>query len=173
MPGAVTPDWIDKPKSEWFENTYAQIHQNAHGHQEYVDKQNAEKVCADITFGFVAIDNDEGRKIACATMADAGIPFVDVGISLDRKDGQVSASIRVTTNRPYESTWRRAIPMVDKTGQETYGKLELPDVAAIAAGLAVQSWRKVRGQFSKERAIECLVYHTDTDAITVRAGGSE
>lgn len=171
MPGAVNPDWIGKPKAEWFEETYRQIHRQVHGHPKYVDEQTAAGMCSNATFGFVAVDNDEGRKIACAAMAAAGIPFVDVGISLNRRDGQVSASIRVTTARPHDDAWRKAIPKVDKAGQETYGKLELPDVAAVAAGLAVQSWRKVRGQSAQESASECMVYRTEADTITVRARG--
>ena len=171
MPGAVDSDWIGKPKAEWFEETYQQIHRQVHGHPKHVDERTAADMCSNATFGFVAVDNDEGREIACAAMAAAGIPFIDVGISLSRRDGQVSASIRATTAWPHDDAWRKAIPKVDKAGQETYGKLELPDVAAIAAGLAVQSWRKVRGQTAQESASECMVYRTDTDTITVRARG--
>jgi len=171
MPGAVNSDWIGKPKAEWFEETYRHIHRQVHAHAKYVDVQTAEEMCSNATFGFVAVDNDEGREIACAAMAEAGIPFIDVGVSLSRKDGQVSASIRVTTAWPHDDAWRKAIPKVDNAGQETYGKLELPDIAAVAAGLAVQSWRKVRGQTAQESASECLVYRTDTDTITPRARG--
>ncbi|MDE0678803.1 MAG: ThiF family adenylyltransferase [Gammaproteobacteria bacterium] len=171
MPGAVNPDWIGKPKAEWFEETYRQIHRQVHGHPKYVDEQTAVGMCSNATFGFVAVDNDEGRKIACGAMAAAGIPFIDVGISLNRRDGQVRASIRVTTVRPHDDAWRKAIPKVDKAGQQTYGKLELPDVAAVAAGMAVQSWRKVRGQTAQESASECMVYRTEADTITVRARG--
>ena len=171
MPGTVNPDWIGKSKAEWFEETYRQIHRQVHGHPKYVDEQTAAGMCSNATFGFVAVDNDEGREIACAAMAAAGIPFIDVGISLSRRDGQVSASIRVTTAWPHDDAWRKAIPKVDKAGQETYGKVELPDIAAVAAGLAVQSWRKLRGQTTQESASECMVYRTEADTITVRARG--
>ena len=171
MPGAVNPNWIGKPKAEWFKETYRQIHRQVYGHPKYVDERTAAVMCSNATFGFVAVDNDEGRTIACAAMAAAGIPFIDVGISLSRRDGQVSAAIRVTTARPHDDAWRRAIPKVDKAGQEIYGKLELPDVAAVAAGLTVQSWRKVRGQMAQESASECMVFRMETDTITVRVRG--
>ena len=171
MPGAVNPDWIGKPKAEWFEETYRQIHRQVYGHPKYVDERTVARVCSNTTFGFVAVDDTEGRTIACAAMAAAGIPFIDVGISLSRRDGQVSASIRVTTTRPHDDVWRKAIPKVYKAGQEIYGRLELPDVAAVAAGLAVQSWRKVRGQMAQESASECMVFRLETDTITVRVRG--
>ncbi|MCY4302419.1 MAG: ThiF family adenylyltransferase [Aestuariivita sp.] len=168
MPGAVNPDWIGKPKAEWFEETYRQIHQRVHGHPECVDEQTAAGMCASATFGFVAVDNDRGRQVAGNALAAARIPFVDVGISLDRRDDQVTASIRITTAQARDEGWRKALPKVDGAGQEIYGRLELPDVAAAAAGLAVQSWRKVRGQMVQAAASECVVYCIETDTVTVR-----
>ena len=120
---------------------------------------------------FVVVDNEEGRRIACAALAAAGIPFVDVGISLIRRIGQVGASIRVTTARAHDDGWRNAIPKVNRAGQEAYGRLELPDVAAVAAGIAVQSWRKLRGQAVQENASECMVYRMETETFTLRPRG--
>lgn len=169
MPGAVSPDWIGKPKAKWFEESYGKIHHQVYGHEENVTDNNATEMCTNTTFGFVAVDNDEGREIACNTMAEVGIPFIDVGISVNRNCGQVTSSIRLITASLYDDVWRKAIPKVDKAGQEIYGKLELPDIAAIAAGLAVQSWRKMRGQMAQDRASECMVYRAETNKITVRA----
>ena len=171
MPGAVCPDWIGKPKAEWLEQTYRQVHRRVFGHSEYVTENNTDELCSNITFGFVTVDNDKSRETVCAAFSESGIPFIDVGISLGRCAGQVSASIRVTTAWPHDDAWRKAIPKVDDAGQETYGKLELPDVASVAAGLAVQSWRKVRGQLAQRQASECMVYRAETDTITVRARG--
>lgn len=171
MPGAVNPDWIGKSKAKWFEETYRQIHRRVYGHAENVTDQNAKEICTNTTFGFVAVDNEEGREIACNAMAEVGIPFIDVGIALDRRDGQVTASIRLTTVWPHDDAWRKAIPKVDKAGQDVYGKLELPDLAASAAGWAVQSWRKMRGQMAQDKASECMVYRAETNTITVRTRG--
>ena len=171
MPGAVNPCWIGKPKARWFEETYRQIHCQVCGHAENVTDQNAKEICTNTTFGFVAVDNDEGREIACNAMAEVGIPFIDVGIALDRRDGQVTASIRLTTVWPHDDAWRKAIPKVGKAGQDVYGKLELPDLAASAAGWAVQSWRKMRGQMAQDKASECMMYRAETNMITVRTRG--
>lgn len=171
MPGVVNPCWIGESKAKWFEETYRQIHRRVCGHAENVTDQNAKEICANTTFGFVAVDDEEGREIACNAMAEAEIPFIDVGISLDRQDGQVTASIRLTTAWPYDEAWRKAIPRVGRAGQELYGKLELPDVAAIAAGWAVQSWRKMRGQMAQNKASECMVYRSETNTITIRDRG--
>ncbi|MCY4261738.1 MAG: ThiF family adenylyltransferase [Candidatus Dadabacteria bacterium] len=171
MPGAVNPCWIGKPKAKWFEETYRQIHRQVFGYPKNVTDQNANEICMNTTFGFVAVDNEDGRKVACNAMAGAKIPFIDVGIALDRRDSEVTASIRLTINWPHRDAWQKAIPKVGKVGQEVYGKLELPDITAIAAGLALQSWRKMRGQMAQDKASECIVYRAETNTITVRTRG--
>ena len=168
MPGAVHPRWIGEPKARWFQDTYRQIHNKVHGRPKYVDEQNVSDMCSNITFAFLAVDNDKGRQIACNALASRDIPFIDVGISLTRENNQVSASIHVVTAKPYDDNWRMAIPQVDNAGQEIYGRLELPDISAMAAAFAVQSWRKVRGQVAQRNASECMVYRSESDKVISR-----
>ncbi len=175
MPGAVNPDWIGKPKAVWFEETYREFRKGVFGHQENVGEQNIEQALSGITYCFMAVDDDEARSIVCSAMEDVGIPFVDVGLSLSRTDNsQVYGSIRIVNALSHDAAWRKAIPQVGQSGQEIYGRLELPDMGALAAGLAVQSWRKMRGQMLPGCALECLLYRLETDQITPRErGGSQ
>lgn len=73
--------------------------------------------------------------------------------------------------RAHDDGWRKAIPKVNIAGRETCGKLELPDVAAVEAGLAVQSWQKVREQTARANASERMACRIESDTITVRARG--
>lgn len=169
MPGAVSPKWVGKAKAMWFQKTYRKIHKKVYGHAENITERNVQKICNNITFAFVAIDNEKGRKIICEHMTKHGIPFIDIGLSLNRNnDNQLCVSIRISIALPYDETWQKSIPAVDKAGQEIYGKLELPDVAAMAAGWAVQYWRKMRGQLAQEKPQECMKYQADTNMIIPR-----
>ena len=169
MPGAVHPKWIGKSKARWFEDTYRQIHPKVYGHEEKVYAGNFEEFLSGINFGFVAVDNDEGLEAACDALAGANIPFVNVGLSIDRRQGQVTVSVRLITAYPHNESWQSAVPRVDRSGQEVYGGLELPDISAMAVGLAVQSWRKIRGQLAQKEPQECLVYRAEDCTITVRS----
>ena len=175
MPGAINPDWIGKSKAKWFEETYSKIRDGVFGHRKHVSEKNIAEVRENITYCFVAVDNDEARRIVCGAMAEAGIPFVDVGLSLNRaENSQVYGAMRIVNSPPNDEAWRKAIPQVGQAGQEIYGRLELPDMGALAAGLAVQSWRKMRGQMFPGCAPECLLYRLETDKITTRErGGSQ
>ena len=170
MPGAVNPnDWLSQPKARWFENTYGQIHGKVIGHKQRITGENAKEMSQNITFGFIAVDNDNGRQLACEAFHESGVPFIDVGMSLQRDEaGIVAGSIRVVTARPYDDSWKLAIPKVDQTGQEIYGRLELPDFGATAAARAVLAWRKARGQVEPAQAPKCSVYHIARDDTTIR-----
>lgn len=169
MPGGLDPKvWIGKPKADWFQETYSLIHTSAHGHNAKVLPTNVQDVIEGTTFAFVAVDDAEDRMMVCDALANAGIPFVVVGLSAARKDKRVKVSMRIVTAHVGASSWREAIPQVGRAGQEDYGSLDLPDVYSMAAGWAIQSWRKMRGQFRQRKREECLDYSADDQSLIVR-----
>lgn len=159
MPGGLDPSiWIGRSKADWFQETYSLIHTNVYGHNVKVLPKNLQEVINNTTFAFVAVDDADDRMTVCDTLAKAGIPFVVAGLSTARKDKRVRISMRIVTAHFGASSWREAIPQVGQAGQDDYGSLELPDVYSMAAGWAIQSWRKMRGQFWQEIREECLDY---------------
>ena len=169
MPGGLDPrTWIGRPKADWFQETYTLIHTNVHGHNVRVLPQNIHEVVTGTTFAFVAVDIAEDRMMICEALANARIPFVVAGLSLERVDKRVKVSMRVVTAHVDVPTWRHAIPQVGEAGQDDYGSLDLPDVYSMAAGWAVQAWRKMRGQFWQEQRGECLDYSANDQSLIVR-----
>lgn len=169
MPGGLDPNiWIDRPKADWFHETYSRIHTSVHGHNVKVLPENVQDVIEQTTFAFVAVDDADDRMMVCDTLANARIPFVVAGLSLVRKDKRVMVSMRIVTAHVGASSWREAIPQVGQAGQDDYGSLDLPDVYSMAAGWAIQSWRKMRGQFWQEDREECLVYSASDQSLISR-----
>lgn len=169
MPGAVDPgEWIGRPKAEWFQETYCRIRKGVHGHNVKVRADNVHDVVEGTTFAFVAVDHAEDRMMVCDSLANAGIPFVVAGLSLARLDKRVKVAMRVVTAHPGLSSWRQAIPQVGQSGQDDYGSLDMPDVYSMAAGWAVQSWRKMRGQVWQNQREECLDYRAGDQTLIVR-----
>ena len=169
MPGGLDPDvWLGRPKADWFQETYSLIHTNVHGHNVKVLRENVQAVIERTTFVFVAVDDADDRMIVCDTLANAEVPFIVVGLSPVRKDKRVKVSMRIVTAHVGVSSWRDAIPQVGQAGQDDYGSLDLPDVYSMAAGWAIQSWRKMRGQFWQEQREECLDYSATDQSLIVR-----
>ncbi len=169
MPGGLDPKvWIGKPKADWFRETYSLIHTNVHGYNDKVLLENVQEVIEKTTFAFVAVDDADDQIMVCDTLANAGIPFVVVGLSPVRKDKRVNVSMRIVTAHVGVPSWKEAIPQVGRAGQDDYGSLDLPEVYSMAAGWAIQSWRKMRGQFWQEKREECLVYRASEQSLIVR-----
>lgn len=166
MPGAVNPDtWIGKPKAHWFEETYSLIRHGVHGHNERVSIDNVQHAIGGTTFAFVAVDCDKDRMMICDALHGASIPFVVAGLSLHHEDKRVKVGMRIVTAYPNASSWRNVIPQVGKAGQDDYGSIDIPDVYSLAAGWAVQSWRKMRGQVWQDAREECLHYYADRQRV--------
>ena len=169
MPGGLDPNvWIGRPKADWFQETYSVIHTSVHGHNVKVLPERVQEVIERTTFAFVAVDDAEDRMMVCDALANAGIPFVVVGLSPVRKDKRVKVSMRIVTAHVGVSSWREAIPQVGQAGQDDYGSLDLPDVYSMAAGWAIQSWRKMRGQFWQKDREECLDYSANDQSLIAR-----
>lgn len=169
MPGGLDPQvWVGRPKADWFQEAYSRTSTNVHGHNVKVRSDNVHGVIDGVTFAFVAVDDAADRMMVCDALANAQIPFVVAGLSLARTDRRVKASIRIVTAHAGVSSWREAIPQVGQAGQDDYGSLDLPDVYSMAAGWAVQAWRKMRGQFWQEEREECLVYSVGDQSLIVR-----
>lgn len=169
MPGGLDPNvWIGRPKADWFRETYSVIHTNVHSHNEKVLPENMQDVIERTTFGFVAVDDANDRMMVCDGLANAGIPFVVAGLSPVRKDKRVKVSMRIVTAHVGVPSWRDAIPQVGQAGQDDYGSLDLPDVYSMAAGWAIQSWRRMRGQYWQEQREECLNYSASDQSLIVR-----
>ena len=169
MPGGLDPNaWIGRPKADWFQKTYSIIHKNVHGHNVKVLAENVQDVVDRTTFAFVAVDDADDRMMVCDALANAGIPFVVAGLSLLRMDKRVKVSVRIVTAHVGVSSWRDAIPQVGQAGQDDYGSLDLPGVYSMAAGWAIQSWRKMRGQFWQKQREECLDYSAIDQSLIAR-----
>ena len=169
MPGGLDPNvWVGKPKADWFQETYSLIHTSVHGHNARVLPESVREVTERTTFAFVAVDDADDRMMVCDTLANAGIPFVVVGLSPVRKGKRVKVSLRIVTAHVDVSSWREAIPQVGQAGQDDYGSLDLPDVYSMAAAWAIQSWRRMRGQFWQQKREECLDYSANDQSLITR-----
>ena len=99
---------------------------------------------------FIAVDKVRTRAGLCEALENAGIAFVDVGMGLERRKGRVRGSCQVFFSGADAGRWRKAIPTVEGDGQDDYRALQLADLGALSAALAVGVWRRHIGQYQEE-----------------------
>lgn len=80
-------------------------------------------------------------------LEELGITFIDVGMGLYEVDGSLSGQVAVVTSTPQHRDRARArIPIDDAaTANEYTQNIQIADLNALNATLAVIKWKKLRG----------------------------
>ena len=107
-----------------------------------------------------------------AALSQAGLPFIDSGVSITLADGAVRGVVTTSAYGADSTAWRDAIPNARVTGDVPgYRNVQLPEVNALAATLAVMEWRRRTEQYVSESASFLHKFRLETPRI-VRAPGS-
>ena len=161
-PGAPTAKEIESRqkgplrKVDYYHSKYSALRDGIHPHAVRVDSPSmfAEFVSAHpIDFAFVSIDQmtdcDSPRQdvVYCALSA-AKVPFIDSGVSITLEDHAVRGAVTTSAFPPGSLAWKDAIPNAKVEGNVPgYRNVQLPEVNALAASLAVMEWRRRTEQY--------------------------
>ena len=86
----------------------------------------------------------------CEKLEQTGVPFIDVGMGIELRQGRVGGSCQVFFSGEDPGRWRIGIPTAEGEGEEEYYELQLADLGALNAALAVGTWRRHIGQYEGE-----------------------
>ena len=98
-------------------------------------------------FVFICIDRNEPKKLIAEALMAFGVPFVDVGMGVTLEGGCLRGQVRTTvvTNEKRDHVDRR-ISFVDANADAAYDQnIQIADLNALNAALAVIKWKKVFG----------------------------
>ena len=164
-PGAPTAEEIESRhngrlrKVDYYYCKYASLREGIHPHAVRVDSRSTfgEFLSAHpIDYAFVCIDQladgDSPRQdVVYCTLSEAGVPFIDSGVSITVDDGSVRGSVTTSAYAAGSMAWKDAIPNARVEGDVPgYRNVQLPEVNALAASLAVMEWRRRTAQYVSE-----------------------
>ena len=94
-------------------------------------------------------DCDSPRQdVVYAALTEAKIPFIDSGVSITLENDSIRGSVTTSAYAAGSLDWRDAIPNAKVEGNTPgYRNVQLPEVNAMAAALAVMEWRRRTGQY--------------------------
>ena len=166
-PGAPTYEEIELRrkgclrKVDYYHPKYASLREGIHLHAIRVDsKSTFDEFLSNhpIDFAFVCIDQltegDSSRQdvVYCA-LSEAEVPFIDSGISITVEDRAVAGAVTTSFYDSGSLEWMDAIPNSKVEGDAPgYRNVQLPEVNALAASLAVMEWRRRTGQYLSKSA---------------------
>ena len=166
-PGAPTDEEIEvrrqgcHRKVDYYYPKYASLREGIHMHSTRVNgKSTLDEFLSDhpIDFAFVCIDQltegDSPRQDAvyCA-LSDSKVPFIDSGVSILVENSAATGSVTTGFYDAGSVEWKDAIPNSKVEGDVPgYHDVQLPEVNALAASLAVMEWRRRTGQYVSKSA---------------------
>jgi Domain of unknown function (DUF6791)/ThiF family len=166
-PGAVSLDELRRrpAKVEYFAVVYDRLHRRVIPHEERLGEYNADAL-AGMDFVFLCVDGGRAKRALIEWMEAAGIAFVDVGMGLDERDASIGGIIRVTTSTPEKRAhvWeqrRIAFHDPDDDGNEYARNIQVADLNALNACLAVIRWKKLFGFYRDLEGEHYSLYTVD------------
>ena len=166
-PGAPTSDEIESRRNgrlckvDYYHSKYASLREGIHPHTVRVDSLSTfREFLSDhpIDYAFVCIDQltecDSPRQdvVYCA-LSEAAVPFIDSGVSISVEDSAVRGAVTTSAYDAGSVAWKEAIPNARVEGNVPgYSNVQLPEVNALAASLAVVEWRRRTEQYVSDSA---------------------
>ena len=182
-PGAPTAEEIESHHTErlrkvdYYHSKYASLREDIYPHAVRVNSPSmfAEFLSAHpVDYAFVCIDQltdgDSPRQDAVySALSAAEVPFVDSGVSITLEDRAVRGVVTTSAYPAGSLAWKNAIPNARVEGNVPgYRNVQLPEVNALAASLAVMEWRRRTEQYVSGSASFLHKFRLETPRI-VRA----
>ena len=150
-------------KVDYLGTIYGRMHRGIVAHPVTLDSSNIHLLDG-ITFAFLCLDTGESKRVIVDKLEAIGVCFIDVGMGLELDDESLGGILRVTASTPEmrEHVHRCRIPFTGGGEDELYASnIQVADLNALNAVLAVVKWKKIRGFYRDlEREHHCT-YTTD------------
>lgn len=161
-PGAHSGDDIAAvpQKVAHFGRIYRQLHRGIVEHDEFISETNVEQLRS-LDFVFLTVDNGRARRLLVTKLEEFGVPFIDVGLGVYEVDGALAGMVRTTTST---STQRRhvhdkqRIPFSGGEANDYSLNIQIADLNALNATLAVIRWKKLLGYYADQEREHFSLY---------------
>ncbi|MCK9367559.1 MAG: ThiF family adenylyltransferase [Metallibacterium scheffleri] len=171
MPGAMSREdaYAGHYKTLWLASCYAAMRTGVTGHPQRIDADNVAEL-AGADFVFIAVDHGPTRGIIARFLAEQCIPFIDVGIGVDKR-ADVAALIartRVTLVTPDSAHLVDELPTADDSEDAVYNNIQVLEINAINAMLAVIRFKQYLGFYAADEHPDVIKYVSSWNALLLR-----
>lgn len=161
-PGRLSEDELGDGKAEVYQRRYDNFRHGLSLHKKYIDRTSAADLKG-VTFAFVCVDKGSARKEIFDLLIGMGIPFMDVGMGLNRKEGPLAGTLRATYYAPENATKVRDMKlaeMADDPNDPYRRHVQIAELNALNACLAIIRYKQLRGFYVDENAAYHLLMDT-------------
>lgn len=169
-PGAASSDELGLKayKATYFQQVYSKMRKGIVAHKFFIDDSNIDEL-HDMDFVFLCIDNNVVKKLIVEKLENFGVSFIDTGVGVYEVDGSLHGVLRITTSTPEQRSHvaeRNRIPFLEGNDGDEYSRnIQIADLNALNAALAVVKWKKLFGFYQDLEAEHFSVYTIDGNSM--------
>lgn len=159
-PGQLDEAEFGKSKAEVYQGRYDNFRTGFTAEPKFLDAS-----CGDdldgVTFAFVCVDKGSSRAGIFDLLLSKGIPFIDVGMGLKRKDGALSGMLRTTyysMEKGKELSEKGLADLSDDPDNLYKTNIQIAELNALNACLAVIRFKQLRGFYFEEQPFYQLAF---------------
>jgi hypothetical protein len=173
MPGAPTYEEAhgQLKKTDYLGAIYGRLRTGIGSHPVRLDETNLREL-DDCSFVFVAIDDGPSRGLIARHLASKNIPFIDTGIGVDKLAEEVKlfGRVRVSVIDAGNASLVEKLPTADDRAEAVYDNIQLAELNALNAMLAVIAYKQRIGFYANEEPFHTLKYNVSWQSILRQAG---
>lgn len=169
-PGAPSIEELrEAPKKvDYLKAVYSRMHRNVVAHAVHIGAHNIHLLDG-ITFAFLCMDAGPDKRAIIGKLEALGTSFIDAGMGLELVDGSLGGILRVTASTPEKRAHVHdgRISFVGGGDDNIYSaNIQVADLNALNAVMAVVKWKKVRGFYRDLEGEHHSTYTTDGNMLT-------
>jgi len=163
-PGAPTIETLNKQqmKVTYFASIYSNMRRGIVPYAEKITEQNIE-LLKGLSFVFICIDSNSARGMIISHLKNFQIPFIDVGLGVEIVEDSHAAILRATLGTPLKHDHiLDRIGTIDTDDDEYSTNIQIADLNAMNALLAVLKWKKFNGFYKDLKEEHHTTYTVNT-----------
>lgn len=158
-PGGLKEAELGIKKAAVYHSRYENFREGLSLESRYIHSHSNEYI-KDVTFAFVCVDKGTSRAGVFDLLIANHIPFIDVGMGLNRNRGPINGMLRATYYSVEDAHRLRKMDLAelaDHPDDEYRVHIQIGELNALNAALAVIKFKQIRGFYFQEDPLNSLV----------------
>lgn len=159
-PGKLESEELGRSKAEVYQQRYEKFRHGVNIYRKYILADSTGDL-EGVTFAFVCVDKGTSRAGIFDLLIKMGIPFIDVGMGLNKDRGSIDGMVRVTyysTESAREMLDQKLAPLHDDVDDIYKANIQLSELNALNACLAVIHFKQIRGFYFDDSNLKHVLF---------------
>jgi hypothetical protein len=153
-PGHLDESDLGLSKATVYTRRYDNFRENLKLEKKYIDNSSAADL-ESVTFAFVCVDKGSARAEIFDLLIRMGIPFIDVGMGLNRNERALAGMLRATyypADKAAQIRDMQLAELADHPDDVYRAQVQISELNAMNACLAVMRYKQLRGFYFEKQA---------------------